>query len=151
MSEIIPPSDLTRRPPRSPRVRLGGYAILPRAIDKGRATVKGTQGEYNYDCPTDQQFFEFVGVSPTDFKMQIEAGLGDGELLAWVEANATHKRLPHEIAAWSHYVENRVPSLPESREFFQEVHKTIALARGDIGTWFDLLDLDDYASYGGKP
>ena len=38
--------DLTQFPPRSPRVRLGGYAILPRMLDKGRATVAkaGAQG-----------------------------------------------------------------------------------------------------------
>ena len=30
--------DLTQRPPRSPRVRLGGFVILPRMLDKGRAT-----------------------------------------------------------------------------------------------------------------
>ena len=148
---MTPPTDLTRRPPRSPRVRLGGYAILPRAIDKGRATVAGTNGDYNYDCPTDQLFFDFAGVSADDFKKQIEAGLGDGELLAWIEKNAVLKRQPHEIAAWTHYVENRVPSEPDSREFFQGVHKSIAASRGDIGTWFDLLDLDDSASFGGKP
>jgi hypothetical protein len=34
--------DLTKRPPRSPRVRLGGLALLPRMLDKGRATVAGT-------------------------------------------------------------------------------------------------------------
>ena len=28
--------DLRQRPPRSPRVRLGGYVILPRMLDKGR-------------------------------------------------------------------------------------------------------------------
>ena len=33
--------DLTQRPPRSPRVRLGGYAILARCLDKGRATLAG--------------------------------------------------------------------------------------------------------------
>jgi hypothetical protein len=33
--------DLTQRPPRSPRVRLGGYALLPRMLDKGRATIAG--------------------------------------------------------------------------------------------------------------
>ena len=33
--------DLTQRPPRSPRVRLGGYVILPRMLDKGRATING--------------------------------------------------------------------------------------------------------------
>ena len=32
--------DLTKQPPRSPRVRLGGYVILPRCLDKGRATIQ---------------------------------------------------------------------------------------------------------------
>jgi len=54
--------DLTKFPPRSPRVRLGGYAILPRCLDKGRATLAGKQGEYHYACPLDQHFLEFAGV-----------------------------------------------------------------------------------------
>ena len=33
--------DLTKQPPRSPRVRLGGYVVLPRMLDKGRATLAG--------------------------------------------------------------------------------------------------------------
>jgi len=45
--------DLTQSPPRSPRVRLGGFAHLPRLIDKARATLAGTNGEYNYDCGMD--------------------------------------------------------------------------------------------------
>ena len=53
--------DLTQRPPRSPRVRLGGYAILPRMLDKGRATIAGKHGEYNYACPLDERFLEFAG------------------------------------------------------------------------------------------
>ncbi len=39
-------TDLTQRPPRSPRVRLGGYAILPRLLDKCRALLAGKVGEY---------------------------------------------------------------------------------------------------------
>lgn len=38
--------DLTQRPPRSPRVRLGGYAMLPRLLDKARASLTGKTGEY---------------------------------------------------------------------------------------------------------
>ena len=49
--------DLTQFPPRSPRVRLGGYAILPRMLDKGRATLAGKNGEYHYACPLDQGFW----------------------------------------------------------------------------------------------
>ena len=37
--------DLTQRPPRSFRVRLGNYVILARMLDKGRATVAGKNGE----------------------------------------------------------------------------------------------------------
>jgi hypothetical protein len=73
--------DLTQHPPRSPRVRLGGYAILPRMLDKGRATIAGKHGEYHYDCPTDQRFLSFVGISPEALKKQLAAGNGDGEIL----------------------------------------------------------------------
>ena len=38
-------TDLTQRPPRSTRCRLGGYALLPRMLDKGRATIAGKNGE----------------------------------------------------------------------------------------------------------
>jgi len=56
--------DLTKFPPRSPRVRLGGYVILPRMLDKGRATLAGKHGEYHYACPLDQAFLDFVGIDP---------------------------------------------------------------------------------------
>ena len=56
--------DLTQRPPRSPRVRLGGYVLLPRMLDKGRATLAGTNGPYIYACPLDQRFLNFAGIDP---------------------------------------------------------------------------------------
>lgn len=150
MSQSIPPTDLTRRPPRSPRIRLGGYALLPRLIDKGRATSAGTNGEYNYACPLDAQFFEFTSISPSAFKEQIDAGLGDGELLEWIGRNAGARRAPHEIALWSRFMEDRVPSDVETREYFHGLHKSSGGARKDIATWCDLLDMDDFASFGGN-
>ena len=67
--------DLTQRPPRSPRVRLGGYAILPRLLDKGRAVLAGKQGEYKFACPLDMQFLDFVGVDPKALKKELAKGL----------------------------------------------------------------------------
>ena len=142
--------DLTQRPPRSPRVRLGGYVILPRMLDKGRATIAGKNGEYNYACPVDQRFLDFVGVKPDALKKQLAAGKGDGEILQWIQKNAKHKRTEPEICAWSAYQEQRAPADTESREFFHGVHAKIAPKREDIATWFDLLDLDDYVTFGGK-
>jgi hypothetical protein len=142
--------DLTKGPPRSPRVGLGGYAILPRMLDKGRATIAGKHGEYHYDCPTDQRFLNFVGISADALKKQLAAGKGDGEILQWIEKNAKYKRTEAEIASWSAHCAQRAPADTESREWFNGQHAKIAPKREDVATWFDLLDLDDYVSFGGK-
>ena len=141
--------DLTKRPPRSPRVRLGGFVILPRMLDKGRAQVAGLQGEYKYACPLDQRFLEFVGINPQALLRQIAAGKGDGEILAWIRKNAKKERTDAGIESWSALNERRAPADVEAREFFQSVHSALAPKREDIATWFDLLDLDDYATFGG--
>ena len=140
--------DLTKFPPRSPRVRLGGYVILPRMLDKGRATVAGTQGEYHYACPLDQGFLEFVGVDPEALKKQLKKT--DSEVLEWINKNANYKRGMPEILAWSAWQEQAAPDNPESREHFNEIQKAAAPKRDDIATWFDVLDVDDYVSFGGK-
>lgn len=140
--------DLTKFPPRSPRVRLGGYVILPRCLDKGRATLAGKNGDYHYACPLDQRFLEFAGIDPEALKKELTKG--DGEVLAWIEQNAKHKRTPSEIAAWSQWQENRAPTDPEGREYLNEIHKKGAPNREDIATWFDVLDMDDFVSFGGK-
>lgn len=140
--------DLTRFPPRSPRVRLGGYVILPRCLDKGRATLAGKNGEYHYACPLDQRFLTFVGIDPEELKKQLHKS--DGEVLEWIEQNARHKRTEVEIAAWSDFAARRVPTDVETREFFNGLHKATGSKREDIATWFDLLDLEDYVSFGGK-
>jgi len=40
---------------------MGGYALMARMIDKGRATLNGTVGEYHFACPLDQQLFTYKG------------------------------------------------------------------------------------------
>ena len=139
--------DLTKFPPRSARVRLGGYVILPRMLDKGRAMLAGKNGEYHYACPLDERFLEFTSIDPEALKKEL--GKSDGEILEWIETNAKHKRSPEEIAAWSGFAEQRAPMDVESREFFNGIHKQAGPKREDIATWFDVLDLDDYVSFSG--
>jgi len=142
--------DLTQHPPRSPRVRLGGYVILPRLLDKGRAALAGKNGEYKFNCPLDQHFMEFVGLDAEAMKAELAKGRGDGEMLEWVNANARHPRSVAEIMAWSEFHSQRGPGGVEGRDYFAEVHRSIAPLREDVVTWFDLLDLDDYVSFGGR-
>jgi len=142
--------DLTKQAPRSPRVRLGGFVVLPRLLDKGRATLIRKHGEYLFDCPLDRRFLNFVGIKAAALKKQLATGKGDGETLAWITANAKFKRTEMEIAQWSAYVEARVPKDPETRQYVNAAHKKYGPKREDIATFFDLLDLDDYVSVGGK-
>lgn len=146
----IPTTDLTVRPPRSARARLGGYALLPRMLDKGRAELTGKNGDYHFACPLDQQILGFIGLDAEALKAQLAEGKGDGEILEWIQANATIKRSPFEIAQWSAWREQVVPTDVEGREFFNSLHKGAGPKREDIATWADLLDLDDYVSFGGK-
>ncbi len=143
--------DLTQRPPRSPRTRLGGYVLLPRMLDKGRAEIAGKNGEYHYNCPLDQHFVNFVKVDPAAMREQLAAGKGDGEILNWIHETASQKLTPWEIEQWSEYMLRRGPdSAAETRGYFGEMLGKISQTREDITTWGDLLDLDDYVSFGGK-
>ena len=144
--------DLTKRAPRSPRCRLGGYVILARLLDKGRAAIAGINGEFNYDAPLDQHLEEFIGLDFAALKEQLAAGHGDGDILIWINANAKPKRAAWEIDAWSTFMERRGPSGDvETLQFFAEYVGKFAQDREDVKTWFDLVDLDDYVTFGGKP
>jgi hypothetical protein len=143
--------DLTKRSPRSPRVRLGGYVILARMLDKGRAEIAGTQGEFHYNCPLDQHFTTFAGIDAEALKEQLKAGKGDGEILTWVEQNASHKRAAWEIQQWSTFQDHRGPDGDiGTLEFFTKLVGALATDRSDVNSWFAMLDLDDYLSYGGQ-
>lgn len=150
MSTVTPPTDLTKRPPRSTRVRLGGYVILPRMLDKLRATLAGTPGDYHYACPLDQRFLTFAGVDADALKAEAAKGRSDFELLEWIRANSKNKPTESAIHAWSSYEESRAPGNVGGREYVGELHKGVNEKRDDIASWFDILDADDFASYGGK-
>ena len=144
-----PTTDLTQRPPRSLRARLGGYALLPRALDKGRAEIAGKGGEYHFNCPLDQRVLEFLGIDAEALKAELAKGKGDGEILEWIKAHQKNAHTPEEIEAWSDAASKRAPDA-DSLEFFNGLLAECGPNRKDIKTWADLLDLDDYASFGGK-
>ena len=143
--------DLTKQPPRSPRVRLGGYVVLPRMLDKGRATAVGKNGEYHFNCPLDQHILNFAGIDAKKLLAELKKGKGDSEILEWIAANTKTKRTAWEIQQWSDYHDRRGPdSDAETLQFFAGYVAKLTKTREDLRTWADVLDLDDYVSFGGK-
>lgn len=140
------PTDLTKEPPRSPRSRLGGYALMARMIDKGRADLGGKVGEYHYACPLDQMLFGFKGVKADEVKELLDSGATDEQVVAWFSNHGTTKTT-EEIKAWSDGVEGYRPyDDPEKKEWFAGECANLGLKPED-STLVDYLETDDRASF----
>jgi Domain of unknown function (DUF5069) len=146
MKKKITGKDLTKEAPRSPRIRVGGYAILGRTIDKCRALVAGNIGEYHFDCPLDNMLFGFKGVTGDDFKAQIEQGASDQEMVEWLNTSGEEKA-PEEMKRWAKEVEtSSLYKHPEKRDFFAEECKKLGLDPAETTT-FEWLEIDDRVSH----
>jgi hypothetical protein len=149
MKKKITGKDLMKEAPRSPRIRVGGYAILGRTIDKCRALVAGNIGEYHFDCPLDNMLFGFKGVRSEDFKAQIEQGAGDQEMIEWLNQSG-EKKTPEEIKRWAEDAEaSSLYHHPEKRDFFCKAVAKLGLDPAKTTT-FDWLEVDDRASHAQK-
>jgi len=142
--------DLTQHPPRSPRVRLGGYLMLPRSLDKVRAKIGGKLGEYAFPNPMDKHLLHFAGIDADAFFNAVKSGKSDTEMLGWIKENSTTKRTDWEIAAWSNWLENLTPGNARRHGLFAERITKYAPDRNDIHTVIEWLDVDDYVTFGGK-
>ena len=146
MENIIPALDLTKQAPHSPRIRLAGFVIAARTVDKCRASLAGTLGEYHYDCPLDNQLFTFKGINGEQFKSAVQVAATNEALGAWLLVNGTPKTTA-EIKSWSDEVEASSPvKNPEkSNRFIENCHK---LGLNPItNSTFDWLEADDRASF----
>jgi hypothetical protein len=146
MHKNVTGKDLTKEAPRSPRLRIGGYVILGRTIDKCRALVAGDIGPYHFDCPLDNMLFGFKGVNGADFKAQIESGASDQQMAEWLDSHGDAKTA-EEVKRWSDETEAASPyNNPERRDWFVEQTKPMGLDPAKTSL-FDWLEADDKASY----
>ena len=138
--------NLTQEPPRSPRTRLGYYALAARMADKGRATLNGVVGEYHFACPLDQMLFGFKGVQADDVKSLLASGATDEQLIDWLNVHGAQKTVD-EIKAWGAGVEAYLPyEDPERKEWFGEECVKLGL-KPERTTLFDYLEADDAATF----
>ncbi|HEX3443402.1 MAG TPA: DUF5069 domain-containing protein [Chthoniobacterales bacterium] len=138
--------DLSKEPPRSLLARIGGYPILGRTIDKGRALLNGTIGQYEYNCGLDQMLFGFKGLDHEEVKSILATGASDEEVLDWVNSHGTAKTSA-EIQEFSNSVEKFLPfDYPDLRELFRKTYSSLGLDP-KTSTVADYLDTDDRVSF----
>jgi hypothetical protein len=134
--------DLNLEPPRSPRNRLGGYAILARCLDKGRAELHHTAGEFHFNCPLDNMLFTFKGVDGDDVRKMLQEDATDEDAVEWFNNHGT-PRTSKEIAQWSAAMEAVRPyGDPEKKDWFVGECEPLGL-NPEKTTLFEYLEEDD--------
>ncbi len=134
--------DLRTGFPRSMRVKTAGHVHVARMIDKCRAVLAGTEGEYIYPCPMDERLLEFAGITSDQFTAAVKAHPDDEGVAAWF-AQTAKKHSPEEVDEWNQKLLSRGPSSPESAEKFKKYRDAIDPSRTDITAWSDLQDLEE--------
>lgn len=136
--------DLSKEYPRSPRETVGGYVIAGRMLDKCRAVVAETNGEYHFDCPLDNMLLSFTEISADDFKAFVATGADDAAVGEWIQANAK-QRPQAEIVQWNNDLRDmRVSSMPIELQEFLEGYIPENIPAGKIvRVWFDVYDIEE--------
>ncbi len=82
--------DLRRGPPRRWNESLGQIRWLPRLIDKARAAIEGTLGDYFYgQSPMDRALLrELGGIGHREFARIVSNAPADGDVLAALQARS---------------------------------------------------------------
>ena len=136
--------DLTKEFPRSPRETLAGYVIAARAVDKCRAVLAGTAGEYHSGCPVDALFLDFAGITYEKFREFVATGATDAELAEWIQTNA--KPRPRiEVIRWNNDLRGkRLGELPDGlQEYMEDYIPKFVPRNRPVYVFFDVYDLEE--------
>lgn len=136
--------DLTKEFPRGPREMIAGYVLAARCLDKCRAELNKSHGEYHYDCPLDKRFLEFAEIDSKKLKDFVATGATDTEVAEWITANAK-KRERVEIIQWNNQQRDaRLSELPPQLQEFMEDYIQENIPRNrPVYHWFDVFDLEE--------
>jgi hypothetical protein len=138
------PLDLRTRPPRGPREMLDGLMMLPRTIDKARATLPGGNlGPYHIAPGISGIMLSTIGVSVEDFIQAVADAKNDQDVVDWLRAHADTAQYDRANAIMSGMRGVDVP--PDHRARFESLYSE--RLRQTYPLNFDLIEADDRELY----
>lgn len=136
--------DLSKAFPRGPRAMVGGFVLAARMLDKCRAELAGTAGEYHFDCPLDNMLLDFAGLNAEAFKTFVATGADDAAVDAWIKQHTTIKNR-EELVAWNNKMrDTRLSDLPAELQLYMEDYIPQFVPAGKVVyTFFDIYDYEE--------
>ena len=119
-----------------------GLPMLPRTIDKARASIAGTLGEYVFGEKSsfDMALFDFLAVKPDAFREGVRGAADDAAVEAWIRANA-RKFTPEEAEVFARVFTNDGDDDEDRARFQVRRSKLPAHVQPRVTGWVDLLDV----------
>lgn len=138
------PLDLRTRAPRSPRETLDGLMMMPRTIDKVRATLPGGNlGPYHVAFGISDIMLKFINVRLDDLTAAVARAESDSDVALWLREHADRTQYSRANAVMSSMTGDDVP--PEHRARFESMYSERLLKAHRLN--FDLIEADDRELY----
>ena len=137
--------DLTKEFPRSPRdISIAGYVVTARCVDKCRAVLAETNGEYHSSCPLDEVWLNFAGIKYSAFKKFIATGADDEAVSKWITKKAKQKS-HGAVVKWNNKMrDTQISSMPMKLQKFLEDYIPANLPENKPPyVWFDIYDIEE--------
>ena len=133
--------DLTQELPRAVNDRLIGIPMLPRTIDKARARLAGTIGEYVYGDKSsfDRALLAFLGLSEEQFLEGVRVSPDDDAMVTWLRSHARTLD-PAAIDAFAVEFLNDGDDDADRARFRERVRELPESVQPKVRGWADLLD-----------
>jgi hypothetical protein len=130
--------------PRSGRETLGGIAFLPRTIDKMRAYLNGTHGEYVVERGLSSRVYNLFGITWEQFRDAVRQSPTDEDVLQWLRRHAPKQPSLEEIEAHNRAILTAGPQTDEARARFRANLERLGFGdRTDVTTFVDAEDLEE--------
>jgi hypothetical protein len=138
------PLDLSKHPPRSPHVKIGGIMVLARTIDKMRAALPGGDlGPYNIPGFS-TRMLDAIGIKAEDLQAEVARASSEDEVVAWVRSHADPSKFDEVNRRLS--ARSIKDIAPERLEHFRSNYPHYAEV--ESGLIADIMDHDDAKMFG---
>lgn len=122
---------------------LAGFIIAARTLDKCRASIAGTLGDYKFDCPLDNVFFDFTGITAAEFQEKTASGASDEDMADWISSR-TESISKQDRVLWNNeYRYKRICEMPPELQEFLEDYIPKYLGGRFPNYWFDVYDIEE--------
>lgn len=137
------PLDLSKKPPRSPWVKIGGAYMLARTIDKLRASLPGgNMGPYRIAPGFSERLLQIIGCSEEELRDVVARAKSDDDVVAWVGTRIDKDKLER----YNERASKRAIGDVDDLEDFAKRYPVVKDMSHDTPI-FDMLDKDDAVMY----